>query len=176
MPKTDSFVEATWGADPLESLAGFHAMPYDASRHFQSSLPANGTAVWSISEATQTHNSPVSANASLSVRYSGVDWDFLKTVYGWAAVQYQAWVRGQLTVHSNTTIPVILYSDAILEFWVDNVHFFGGDFYSYRKAPPVIDLTPGIHQIELRLVRDVRAFGGILEPTIDGPTTTTARH
>lgn len=39
--------------------------------------------------------------------------------------------------------------------------------YSFRNAPPVLHLDPGRHRIDLRLVRDVRAFGGILEPTVD---------
>ncbi|KAL1607567.1 hypothetical protein SLS59_002536 [Nothophoma quercina] len=75
--------------------------------------------------------------------------------------------RPQLTVGGNETQHVILHTDAILEFWINNTHFFGGDYYSYRNAPPVLHLEPGRHQVDLRLVRDVRAFGGILEPTID---------
>lgn len=99
--------------------------------------------------------------------YSNVDWEFLKSIYGWAAVQYQAWVRGELFVPGNTSQQVILHTDSILEYWIDDKHYFGGDFYSFRKAPPVLTLQPGAHRIDLRLVRDVRAFGGILEPSID---------
>lgn len=164
---TNIFAEATWGADPLEYVGGFSKLRYDADAQFRSSLPANGTARWNITEAAQISTSPNSANASLSISYSNVDWDFLKVVYGWAAVQYQAWARGELSVSGNGTQPVILYTDAILEYWVDDVHYFGGDFFTFRKAPPVLYLTPGTHKIDLRLVRDVRAFGGILAPTID---------
>lgn len=96
-----------------------------------------------------------------------MDWKFLKEIYGWAAVQYQAWARGELIVGGNDTQHVILATDAILEFWVDGHHYFGGDYYSFRRAPLVLHLQPGSHQLDLRLVRDVRAFGGILEPTID---------
>ena len=87
-----------------------------------------------------------SANASLSVAYSNVDWDFLKVVYGWAAVQYQAWARGELHVGGNETQHLVLHTDTILEFWVDDQHYFGGDFYTYRKAPPVLHLQPGSHR------------------------------
>ncbi|KAJ4289732.1 hypothetical protein N0V90_011062 [Kalmusia sp. IMI 367209] len=159
--------EATWGADPLEYIGGFRSLEYDPDAQFRSSLPSNGTAKWNLTDATQTSTSSTSANATLSVAYSNVDWDFLKIVYGWAAVQYQAWARGELTVHSNSTQHLVLYTDAILEYWVDDVHYFGGDFFTFRKAPPVIHLSPGKHQVNLRLVRDVRAFGGILAPTID---------
>lgn len=158
--------EATWGADPLEYGGGFRNLQYDPDATFRSSLPTNGTAYWNTTEA-KLGSSETSANASLSVSYSNVDWDFLKTIYGWASVQYQAWARGEIVVGGNETQSVILHTDAILEFWINDTHFFGGDFYSYRNAPPVLHLKPGCHQVDLRLVRDVRAFGGFLEPTID---------
>ncbi|KZM25202.1 uncharacterized protein EKO05_0008494 [Ascochyta rabiei] len=158
--------EATWGADPLEVDGGFRGLDYDPAATFKSSLPANGTAYWNITIA-DTSSGTASANASLSVSYSNVDWDFLKTVYGWASVQYQAWARGELIVGGNETQHIILYTDALLEYWINDTHYFGGDFYTYRNAPPVLHLGPGSHRIDLRLVRDVRAFGGILEPTID---------
>lgn len=162
----DIQIEATWGADPLELHGGFRKLEYDPQATFRSSLPTNGTAYWNITTA-HTASDTVSANASLRVSYSNVDWDFLKTVYGWASVQYQAWARGELIVGGDETQHVVLHTDAILEVWVNDTHSFGGDFYSYRNAPPVLHLDPGCHKIDVRLIRDVRAFGGILEPTID---------
>ncbi|KAH6642774.1 hypothetical protein C7974DRAFT_108337 [Boeremia exigua] len=158
--------EATWGADPLELNGGFRNVKYDPQASYRSSLPTNGTAHWNITTA-KTLSSTTSANATLSVGYSNVDWEFLKVVYGWASVQYQVWARGELIVGGNETQHVILHTDAILEYWIDDTHSFGGDLYSFRNAPPVLHLGPGHHRIDLRLVRDVRAFGGILEPTID---------
>jgi pimeloyl-ACP methyl ester carboxylesterase len=148
-------------------VGGFRNLSYDPEATFRSSLPTNGTAKWNVTEAVQVSSSPTSANASLSVGYSNVDWEFLKLVYGWAAVQYQAWVRGELIIGGNETQHILLHTDAILEYWVDDQHYFGGDYYTFRKAPPVLHLQPGSHTIDVRLVRDVRAFGGILEPTID---------
>ncbi|KAF1833907.1 hypothetical protein BDW02DRAFT_569550 [Decorospora gaudefroyi] len=159
--------EATWGADPLEYLGGFRHLEYDPTATFWSSLPTNATASWNTTRPVRTTSDATSANASLSIAYSNVDWNFLKVIYGWAAVQYQAWVRGELVVGGNETQHVILHTDSILEFWVDDEHYFGGDYYSFRNAPPVIHLKPGSHKLDIRLVREVRAFGGILEPTID---------
>ena len=159
--------EATWGADPLEYFGGFKELHFDPNAIFRSSLPANGTAKWKVIQASHTSSTTTSANVSLSVGFSNVDWDFLKVVYGWTAVQYQAWARGNITITGNKTQPVIIYTDAILEYWIDSTHYFGGDFYGYRKAPSVIHLSPGKHKVDVRLVRDVRAFGGVLEPTID---------
>lgn len=96
-----------------------------------------------------------------------MDWTFLKTIYGWSSVQYQAWARGELIVGGKETQHIILHTDAILEYWVNDTRYFGGDYYSFRNAPPVLHLQPGHHRIDLRLARDVRAFGGIIEPTVD---------
>lgn len=159
--------EATWGADPLEYEGGFKNLTYDPRKTFHTSLSTNGTAAWNETRGSETTNGEDSASASLSISYSNVDWNFLKEIYGWSAVQYQAWARGELIVGGNETQHVILYTDGILELWVDDHHYFGGDYYTLRRAPPVLHLTPGVHRLDLRLVRDVRAFGGILEPTID---------
>jgi predicted peptidase len=163
----DSYIEATWGADPLEYIGGFRNLSYDPRATFRSSLPTNGTATWNVTEAKQILSSSTTANASLSVAYSNVDWDFLKSIYGWAAVQYQAWARGELVIGGNETQHVVLHTDAVLEYWIDDQHYFGGDYYTFRRAPPVLHLKPGSHRVDLRLARDVRAFGGILQPTID---------
>ncbi|KAI9831208.1 MAG: hypothetical protein M1819_005136 [Sarea resinae] len=54
----------------------------------------------------------------------------------------------------------------VLEFWIDGEPFFGGDFYAYRKAPLVVVLEPGRHRLDVRLVRDVRAMGGMNTPVL----------
>ena len=61
---------------------------------------------------------------------------------------------------------IVLFSDNILEFRVDNKSYFGGDFYGFRRAPVVLELSPGDHRIDVRLVRDVRAMGGSDKATI----------
>jgi hypothetical protein len=107
------------------------------------------------------------AKVSLSFGFANVDWTFLQSVYGWAALQWQAWARGEIFISGDATQTVTLYTDSILEYAVDGVRTFGGDFYSFRKAPLVLHLEPGKHVIDLRLVRDVRAMGGVGSPTID---------
>ncbi|KAL9005709.1 MAG: hypothetical protein Q9188_001522 [Gyalolechia gomerana] len=88
---------------------------------------------------------------------------------GFIGLQYQAWARGTLTVDGDKERTVVLYTDHVLEFWVDDEHHFGGDFYAYRKAPLVLHLQPGKHKIDVRIVRDVRAMGAVGEPTaVDG--------
>lgn len=96
--------------------------------------------------------------------FDNVDWKSLQMVYGWAAFQYQAWARTTLTVSSFMTISLQISN--VLEFWIDSNHYFGGDFYDYNRAPAIVTLSPGVHQIDIRLIRDVRAMGGTYPPTI----------
>lgn len=150
----------------MEYLGGFRNLTYNTTASIRSSLPANGTATWKTTEALVQTGS-IKTNAYLTIEYPNVDWDFLRLIYGWAAFQYQAWARGELVIRGKKTQHVILHTDAILEYWVDDQHYFGGDYYSFRKAPPVLHLEPGTHRLDIRLMRDVRAFGGIVEPKID---------
>ena len=111
--------------------------------------------------------SPTTVEGRLTIDFPGVDWPFLQSVYGWAALQYQAWARGYLNIATDSPQSVLLFSDHVLEFFVDDVHYFGGDFYAYRRAPLVLHLKPGIHKLDIRLARDVRAMGGIGEPMVN---------
>ena len=158
--------EATWGADPLECLGGFRALEPDTRAKFKSSLAPNGLVSWSSRPFDILPTSPTTVEGILTVDFPGVDWPFLQSVYGWAALQYQAWARGYLNIATDSPQSILLFTDHVLEFFVDDTHYFGGDFYAYRRAPLVLHLKPGIHKFDIRLVRDVRAMGGIGEPKV----------
>lgn len=159
-------VEATWGADPLETMGGFRAMEYDDLAHFPSSITANGTVSWSRLRSTGAVVAQSGTTATFTVSFPEVDWYFLQSIYGWAALQFQAWTRGSLTVNSNHSLSFLLYTENVLEFWLDGKSYFGGDVYSYRRAPLVLKLRPGPHRLDVRLVRDVRIMGGSGKPFI----------
>ncbi|KXT16256.1 hypothetical protein AC579_456 [Pseudocercospora musae] len=159
--------EAVWGADSLEHFGGFRSLTYDPNAVFRSSLPVNGSTGWSNVTAHLSEPSVQSNAAILSVDFPHVDWEALRNTYGWAAYQWQAWVRGDICVQSNKTEIYTLSAPQVLEWWIDHVHYFGGDFYNYSRAPPLLRLTPGVHRIDVRIVRDVRAFGGVERPSMD---------
>ncbi|KAK2749210.1 hypothetical protein FQN57_006825 [Myotisia sp. PD_48] len=159
--------ESPWGADPLEARGGFRTLTYDPDIQFPSSLAINGTVKWSIAQATTLSSSDNSASVALEVNFPEIDWRFLQVVYGWAALQHQSWARGRFTVAGERQITVSIFIDGVLEFRIDNELYFGGDFYSYRRAPLLLTLDPGDHLIELRLVRDVRALGASTVPFIN---------
>ena len=102
----------------------------------------------------------------MDVQFPNVDWSFLRSTYGWAALQHQAWIRGHLKNNYRTERRVSLCTDGILELWVNGQHYWGGDFYSFRRAPIVIPLQTGDNLIDVRSIHDVRAMGGGEPPTI----------
>ncbi len=159
-------VEASWGADPLESLGGFRNVQYDAKTKYPSSLASDGQASWSSQLLESSSSRCSTTEATLTVGFPGVDWPFLQSVYGWAALQYQAWARGSITIKTGSPQSILLYTDNALEFWVKDKHYFGGDFYAYRNAPLVLHLAPGSHILDIRLIRDVRAMGGNGDPNV----------
>ncbi|KAI9699360.1 MAG: hypothetical protein M1836_002971 [Candelina mexicana] len=163
--RADIWSEATWGADPLEYQGGFRALEYDAQTRYKSSLTNNGVVSWSLQKAI-IKEAPGQGKLALEVGFPKVDWAFLTSIYGWAALQYQAWARGTIILDSHIRRTVILYTENVLEFWIDNNSYFGGDVYAYRRSPLVLQLDPGPHRIDIRLVRDVRSLGGLREPTI----------
>ncbi|MCJ1319368.1 hypothetical protein MMC15_004704 [Xylographa vitiligo] len=159
-------IEATWGADPLTRLGGFTKLSYDTTSKYYSSLGANGTVGWTLHEGETVSKSENSVEVAINFDFSHVDWKFLQSIYGWSALQFQAWARGDLLIHGSEPRAVVIYTDNVLEFLIDGEPYFGGDFYAYRRAPLMLRLSPGTHCVEIRLVRDVRAMGGKLPPSL----------
>ena len=150
----------------MESWGGFRALAYDNGRTYPSSLAPNGQVSWSTHQLKDSSSAADVAEASLVVAFPNIDWRSLQCVYGWAALQHQAWARGQLNITANSARSILFYADNVLEFWIDDSHHFGGDYYAYRRAPVVLHLHPGSHNVDIRLVRDVRVVGGTGEPNI----------
>jgi hypothetical protein len=144
----------------LEAVGGFHSLHSNEKNTFSSPLSINGTVSWQIiaSKSTQTH---ASSSVELTVDFPEVNWTTLRSVYGWAALQYQGWIRGSLEVRGASLRRVVLFTDNILELWVNDDHVFGGDYYAFRRAPLVVTLSPGRNVVEIRLIREIRSMGGV---------------
>lgn len=155
-----------WGSNPLEAFNGFHNLPVDDGAKFSSSLGIGGTVGWSTLEDASS-NDPDGGGPSteLNVAFPAVDWAFQQSVYGWAALQYQAFARGFTTV-VGASCKVAFYTDNVLELAVNNKPLFGGDVYGFRRAPLILKLASGENKIDLRLFRDVRTMGGVGSPSI----------
>lgn len=144
----------------MERQGGFRNLQYDPGKFFKSALAGNGSVGWSIASAHRS-SSDNQASAHLNVTFPQIDWEGLQTVYGWPALQYQFWARGYLRIRATRAQTVAVSGGGMLEFWVDGEPYFGGDMYQYRRAPSIIRLSPGRHTLDLRLTRDVRAFGAL---------------
>ena len=143
----------------MEHLGGFRALKHDDQAQYDSSLAPNGRVSWISLKLEKLSIPSNTAEASLNISFPNVDWISLQSVYGWAAQQYQAWARGNLIIDADSTLCTLLYADNVLEFWVDGKHYFGGDYYAYRRAPLVLHLCPGPHRLEIRIIRDLRVMG-----------------
>ena len=142
----------------MEAIGGFHNLHFDEKDTFRSPLGINGTVSWQ-KVASKSANTHASSSVELTVSFSEVDWTSLRLVYGWAALQYQGWIRGYLDVRGASLRRVVLFTDNILEMWVNDDHVFGGDYYAFRRAPLIVTLSPGRNVIEIRLIREIRSMG-----------------
>ena len=148
----------------MESWGGFRNLSTADDFLFHSSLPPDGLAKWSKQHLKTIAQKPEATEVEGAFLFPDVDWSSLQAIYGWSALQYQGWARAELSCHSTNTQRVAVYTDHVLEFWIDDQHFFGGDIYALRKAPVILSLSPGQHRFEIRLVRDVRSMGAVGAP------------
>ncbi|CAG8478874.1 3104_t:CDS:10 [Ambispora leptoticha] len=162
--------EIGFGADPLEAYGGFANLKYSTTETYPSELADNGVVGWSM----------ISENEDGSVgpfNFPNVRWNFNQQPLGWAINQFQIWARGKFNVPSDsfsdspdtttrmdtTTIKFQCYN--ITEFYIDDIRFYG-DFYNYKNQWHISHLTPGTHTIRVRVVNEIRIFGGKVPPTV----------
>lgn len=157
--------EAIWGADPLEFYGGINHVDVEGEVGYHSPLTRNATVHWS-SRTFSTRAANSGTSIDLTADFPDVDWVFAQRIYGWSALQYQGWLKGHIVNAESVKCRVVVYPDNILEFWINDYHVFGGDFYAFQRAPVVLDLQPGLNNVSIRFVRDVRSMGGALPPDI----------
>jgi hypothetical protein len=95
------------------------------------------------------------AAVGLDASFPNVVRVFLRFTYAWSAFQYQTWACSDLTVHRYRDRTADLVTDSLLELRIDGTSYFGGHFYSYRRAPIVAKLQPRTYAFQLRFVHDV---------------------
>ncbi|KIW79365.1 hypothetical protein Z517_05977 [Fonsecaea pedrosoi CBS 271.37] len=157
--------EAVWGADLLEFYGGIQYNTPNEATCFPSPLARNATVQW----ARQKYSPRISNgehSLTLSLDFDGIDWDFAQKVYGWSAFQYQAWAKGEIFNQDTVSRVVNVFSDNIIELWINDMHVFGGDFFGFGRIPMLVELHPGVNNISVRLVREVRSMGGGFPPTV----------
>ncbi|CAG8597252.1 11501_t:CDS:2, partial [Dentiscutata heterogama] len=156
--------EQDFGADPLEAYGGFRNLSFSKTQSFPSELADNGTVKWST----------IMANTDGSVgpiHFKNLRWKFNRDPFGWAMNQFQMWARGYFELSDSDlkdkseSIPVLVQCQNIGDFYVDDQRLFG-DWYGYKNSWHVLYLRPGKRVINVRLVNEIRIFGGNIPPDI----------
>src|SRR5439155_11002301 len=63
-------------------------------------------------------------------------------------------------------IPILIQCYNIGDFYIDGERLFG-DWYGYKSSWHVMYLEPGEHTINVRIVNEIRIFGGRLPPNVN---------
>jgi hypothetical protein len=162
--------EQQWGADPLEAYGGFRNLGFDPLREFPSTL--NGSVRFSRArtQASSASSNRNSFTSVVPVVLEDVDWHAMRDTFGWSALQFQAWIRGVITLREAGRYGV--WIGGAVEFSLDGVNYdvgniFEADVLQFSRGGLFLDLLAGEHVLEVRVVNDIRAFGGQIPPKVD---------
>ena len=160
--------EQQWGADPLEAYGGFLQLAFDNSQSFQSTL--NGSVFFgNLTASSPTFEKGITSRRIL-VSFPAVGWKSLEQAFGWSALQFQAWIRG--TIHICNAGRYGIWIGNAVEFYLDGTYYDVGNLYDtdvtqFSRGGLFMDLSAGDHILEVRVVNDIRAFGGQVPPKVD---------
>lgn len=160
--------EQQWGADPLEACGGFHNIAFTDSKPFTSAL--NGSVYFTKLTASSLIVKDEYVSRRIPVVFPDVNWGMLEKTFGWSALQFQAWIRGTVEVHSEGRYGVWIGN--AVEFYLDGIFYDVGNLYDpdillYNRGGLFLHLSSGQHILEIRVVNDIRAFGGQIPPKVD---------
>ncbi|KAI8071088.1 hypothetical protein BC940DRAFT_295251 [Gongronella butleri] len=141
--------EHDFGADPLEAYGGFQHLKFSKTAQYPSELGSKGSVGWSTVKAVPEH--------TVVPPFSDIAWQQMTGPFGWSMECYQAWFRGSLRVNATSRLLIQVHGAPV--FFLDGKQY-SGDFYGYKTTTHVVALEKGLHQIDVRLVNDVRVFGG----------------
>jgi hypothetical protein len=159
--------EQQWGADPLQAYGGFHGLQYNSSQSFPSTL--NTSVYFDKLEATTVITKSGMAARKIAVSFPNVKWELLEKSFGWAALQFQAWIRGKFHIHKHGRYGIWIGN--AVEFLIDGVYYDTGNLYEpnilqFDRGGIFLDFPAGEHILEIRVVNDIRAFGGQIPPKV----------
>jgi hypothetical protein len=160
--------EQQWGADPLEAYGGFRNLTSNDTQLFPSSL--NGTVHFDTTTALPVVVEHGFLSRKVPVTFQDVNWTLLEKAFGWSALQFQAWIRG--TIHVGVEGRYGIWIGSAVEFYLDGVYYDVGNLYDpdvvqYSRGGLFLDMKSGEHTLEIRVVNDIRAFGGQKPPRVE---------
>ncbi|CAO3653058.1 unnamed protein product [Mucor hiemalis] len=146
--------EQHFGADPLENYGGFSQLKYSAGAKFPSELVEGGFVGWNMVSSVNHTVGPID--------FRHIRWKDNAIPFGWSIEQYQAWGRGILIV--NQPAKVFMQISGVSEFYINGEKPYSGDCYGYNTTTHIVYLEKGKYVIDVRLVHDIRVFGGGKSP------------
>lgn len=160
--------EQQWGADPLEAYGGFTHLPFNSTQSFLSTL--NGSVFFGKLKASSSTWRNDITSRRIPVSFPAVDWTSLEKVFGWSALQFQAWIRG--TIHIRNEGRYGIWIGNAVEFYLDGTYYDVGNLYDtdvtqFSRGGLFLDMSAGDHVLEVRVVNDIRAFGGQVPPKVE---------
>lgn len=160
--------EQQWSADPLEAYGGFSNITFDETRPFASSL--NGSVYFGVLQSSSLIVKRNTVSRKIPVSFPDVDWDVLQGPFGWSALQFQAWIRGTFQIRCEGRYGI--WVGSAVEFYLDGIYYDVGNLYDvdvvqFNRGGLFLDLCSGEHIIEIRVVNDIRAFGGQIPPRVE---------
>src|SRR5947207_7896142 len=160
--------EQQWGADPLEAYGGFRNISFGETRPFPSSL--NGSVYFGTLKASSITLRNNIVSRKIPVSFSNVDWEVLQKAFGWSALQFQAWIRGSFHIPREGRYG--MWIGSAVEFYLDGIYYDVGNLYDadvvqFSRGGLFIDLLSVEHVLEIRVVNDIRAFGGQVPPKVE---------
>ncbi|KAG0171994.1 hypothetical protein DFQ30_011370 [Apophysomyces sp. BC1015] len=141
--------EQDFGADILEAYGGFRNLNFNTDDSYPSELAIGGYVSWLEVESVNGRIGPIN--------YPNINWMANDVPFGWSIEQFQSWARGSLRLEHPTTL--LFQVSGATEFYVNDKRY-SGDVYSYHTTSHAIHLDAGVHTVTIRMVHDVRAFGG----------------
>ncbi|KAH8551499.1 hypothetical protein BGW37DRAFT_520457 [Umbelopsis sp. PMI_123] len=145
--------EQDFGADPLEPYGGIHNISFSTFARYPSELVDGGSVGWQLLETQGNTVGPL--------EFPSTRWSWNQLTAGWSINQYQAWAVTTFTLDEASAFRVQFYS--IGDFYVDDIKY-SGDWYNYQTTAHVVRLSAGEHTIRVRVVNEIRVFGGSVPP------------
>lgn len=143
-------------------------MRYSVGAKFPSELVEGGFVGWSMNHTAGPIDFRNVRSVLIKKRYKPLKkkrlthaynrWKENAVPFGWSIEQFQAWARGILIVNKPTK--VFMQISGVSEFYINGDKRYHGDCYNYNTTSHLVHFEKGKHTIDVRLVHDVRVFGG----------------
>lgn len=154
---------------PNNSIGGFENIPYSEKDEYPSEICEGGYVKWSLAKGISSSSSPSNGDDNTNqhvievgpINYAPqttIKWDFNSAPFGWVARHHYTYARSTFET-SDPGVYLATFSN-VVSFKIDN-QSFPGNIYNYQHASKsAVWLEPGMHDIYVCIIWDIRVNGG----------------